>query len=218
MLAPDQLVMQFQSLGDNCEFGIVQRRCGAEPLGLARFAAFHHPQLLSALSRKLADFGEDIEIVIGNVETGGTEFHARDRTYGLHYHTGHTTASFTATEMLERERVRMGFLKRKFLEDLERAATIWVIKRNDPLPLATVEKVFSLLRGFGPNTLLWAVAANDEHPPGSVETLEAGLLKGYVARFAPYDRATEVHTESWLELCRNAYRSVRPQGETNVRA
>jgi hypothetical protein len=29
---PEQLVMNFESLGDNCEFGIVQRYAGAEPL------------------------------------------------------------------------------------------------------------------------------------------------------------------------------------------
>ena len=32
------LVLDFESVGDNCELGIFQRRVGAEPLGLLRFA------------------------------------------------------------------------------------------------------------------------------------------------------------------------------------
>ncbi len=31
------LMLQFESLGQNCEFGLVQRRAGADPLGLLRF-------------------------------------------------------------------------------------------------------------------------------------------------------------------------------------
>jgi len=31
------LVQRFESLGDNCEFGMVQRYAGAEPLSLFRF-------------------------------------------------------------------------------------------------------------------------------------------------------------------------------------
>ena len=32
----DQLMLRFEALGDNCELGLVQRRAGAEPLGLLR--------------------------------------------------------------------------------------------------------------------------------------------------------------------------------------
>jgi hypothetical protein len=46
------------SLGDNCEFGLVQRRGGAEPLGLLRFASIFLPieirleKLAAVLERK----------------------------------------------------------------------------------------------------------------------------------------------------------------------
>src|SRR6185312_11010618 len=44
------LVMRFESLGDNCELGLVQRRCGKEPLGLLRFANIMLPSLLRGVS------------------------------------------------------------------------------------------------------------------------------------------------------------------------
>src|SRR5690242_4928537 len=38
-----QLLRKFESLGDNCEFGLVQRKAGIEPVYLLRFAGFEIP-------------------------------------------------------------------------------------------------------------------------------------------------------------------------------
>jgi len=57
-------MLAFQSLGDNCEFGLVQRRGGAEPLELLRFAGIFLPieirleKLAAALERKFDGLGE----------------------------------------------------------------------------------------------------------------------------------------------------------------
>ena len=47
------LMRRFCSLGDNCELGIAQRRLGAEPADLLRWAAID----VSALLRLLSDRG-----------------------------------------------------------------------------------------------------------------------------------------------------------------
>jgi hypothetical protein len=47
-------MLGFESLGDNCEFGLVQRLCGAEPLGLFRFHA-------TILSNLVAPLREDLQ-------------------------------------------------------------------------------------------------------------------------------------------------------------
>src|SRR5260221_3025006 len=60
----DQLMMQFESLGENCEFGLVQRRCGAEPLGLLRFASAPLPVLLAGLRARFEGLGDPGEIDI----------------------------------------------------------------------------------------------------------------------------------------------------------
>ncbi|HEX2941395.1 MAG TPA: hypothetical protein VHO91_10130 [Rhodopila sp.] len=39
----DDILFAFESLGDNCEFGLVQRYHGIEPLGLLRLAGFNVP-------------------------------------------------------------------------------------------------------------------------------------------------------------------------------
>ena len=51
-----ELVLHFESIGDNCELGLVQRRAGAEPLGLLRFAGAPLRSFLRALAADLLDW------------------------------------------------------------------------------------------------------------------------------------------------------------------
>ena len=53
----EELMLAFESLGDNCEFGLVQRDGGAEPLGLLRFAGMSLGNLVAALEAKLDGLG-----------------------------------------------------------------------------------------------------------------------------------------------------------------
>ena len=56
-LIPDwkRIASKFQSLGQDCEFGLVQRHCEAEPLGLFRFCNIRLNALMQCL---LSDFSE----------------------------------------------------------------------------------------------------------------------------------------------------------------
>src|SRR5204863_3187648 len=80
-----ELMMQFESLGENCEFGLVQRRCGAEPLGLLRFASAPLAKLLAALKADFAGFGESGAIAV-DLSSNGREYMVQDRRFGLNYH------------------------------------------------------------------------------------------------------------------------------------
>jgi len=46
MLDPAELMLQFENIGDNCEFGLVQRHFNADPVGLLRFAGLGDPRRL----------------------------------------------------------------------------------------------------------------------------------------------------------------------------
>ena len=46
--------------------------------------------------------------------------------------------------------------------------------------------------------------ADDAHPPGTVERIEPGLMKGYMDRFAPGEDAHNMSLDCWVTLCRNA--------------
>ncbi len=75
-MPPSDLLRGFESLGHNCEFGVVQRHFGAEPLGLLRFSGITLPDLLTGLACGFAGAGQQLEVLLAD----GTrrEFMVRD--------------------------------------------------------------------------------------------------------------------------------------------
>lgn len=208
------LMGHFESLGDNCEFGLAQRGCGAEPLGLFRFSNAPMAPLLEALESRFVHYGSegDIEIVAG----ANDELFCQSRRYWFAYHTGDLAATGKPAAILPREMRRIEYLKGRLLSDLAGGEKILVRKGPPGESGPEIEALFEAVRRLGPNALLWVVEADGAHPPGSVDVLRNGLLKGYVARFAPYEEATAVDLESWIEVCRNAYRLWRGLGEIRL--
>jgi capsular polysaccharide biosynthesis protein len=49
----DELMLRFESLGGNCEFGLVQRYVGIEPLGLLRYADANSPKIYNPVKKYL---------------------------------------------------------------------------------------------------------------------------------------------------------------------
>lgn len=205
-LTPRQLVTQFQSVGDNCEFGVVQRQCDAEPLNLLRFASTDIAHLLRGLATQFAglDDAANMSYRLGGERGGFREFVMWQTTYDLVYHTYKYQNEAVIETLLAAERQKLGLQLRMFVEDLEDAEKIFVIKRNDPLMLGEVLPVLRGMRAYGDNTLLYVVPAGSEHLPGSVEWHAPGLMCGYMDRFAPYEDAHDTSVQCWLSICRNA--------------
>jgi hypothetical protein len=199
------LMMRFESLGESCEFGLVQRRCEAEPLGLFRFASAPLPKLLAALGADFAGFGEP-EALDVELSANGREYMIKDKRFGLLYHAWVLAGEMTPEEVHQREIRRLPLLIRKLREDLTEAEKIFVyhgmgqLGDADALPLVTV------LRRCGPNTLLWVELADADHPAGTVEQAGGGLLKGYIDRFAPGEDAQDLSLDCWIAICREAWR------------
>src|SRR5205823_11747678 len=84
-LSSRDLIMRFESLGESCEFGLVQRRCEAEPLGLFRFASAPLPKLLAALGADFVGFGEPDALDVA-LSANGREYMIKDKRFGLLYH------------------------------------------------------------------------------------------------------------------------------------
>ena len=211
----DDLMLEFESLGDNCEFGLVQRSVGAEPLGLLRFAGFYLP--VEIRLEKLVDALEADFIGLGSLDTvsveaaGETrEFMVTEGAYNLMYHSFMHEGEIEPEILRQREATRLTFLRRKLLEDLKNGEKVWVWKSNIKLTLDQIERLVAVLRRHGQNILLWVVEADDAHRPGSVERISDNLLKGYVERFAPYHNAPDISPQSWLEVCQAAYDLCNP--------
>jgi hypothetical protein len=100
---------------------------------------------------------------------------------------------------------RLGFLRRKLLDDLAKGEKIWVWRSHVTSHIDQVRPLLDILRRFGRNTLLWVVEADDQHAAGTIEALDGDFIKGYVRRFAPYSNATDIHLASWLDVCWRAH-------------
>ncbi len=205
----EQFLLQFESLGDNCEFGLVQRRCGAEPLSLLRFSNIMLNQLIHGIETGFEGLGDvdDLECWLG--DRPRREYVLRAKRYGLVFHTFLYEGEVDQGTLVQQQAQRLKFLRRKLLEDLGNAEKIFVVKRNDPLRQEEVLGLFSALNAHGRNRLLWVVPAEEGNEPGTVEQTMPGLLKGYVDRLAPSENAHDLSLEVWLQVCANAYALTR---------
>ena len=198
------LVACFESLGDNCEFGLVQRTAGIEPLGFLRFSFSRVDALVRGLDCQFADLGDAERIEIYTDPPPNRELMVRIRGYGFQYHTDRNIGEVEVEDLRAHQARAVAFLTRKLLEDLRTGEKIFIRKGEDSTRPDEIMPLFGSLRRHGPATLLWVVVADDAHPSGSVEVLRPGLLKGYIDRFAPYHDAHAL-SDAWVDVCYAAH-------------
>ncbi len=198
------LLMQFESLGDSCEFGMVQRKFGAEPLGLLRWASTPPAQLTAALDNALGGVGDPDTTV---VEASNGEFVTWDRRYSMHSHTFIPDTSEPLAGFTERHLRSLRYLRRKLLEDLKAGQKIFVYKSDAGLSDREAEALHASLRRYNARTVLLCVRlADDAHPPGTLEWFDHGLYIGFMDRFS----TTDINFDGWIELCHMAHELHHP--------
>jgi hypothetical protein len=204
-LSAAELMLKFESIGDNCEFGLVQRRCAAEPLGLLRFSNLELHRLIWGLQRDFEGLGDVQHLEFWLSDGERREYVIRDREYGLVFHTFLYENDVAQNALLPQQAGRLKFLCRKLLEDLRNGEKTLVCKRNDALSAQDVLALHAELNRYGPNTLLWVTTGEGNHTPGTVDRVMPRLLRGYIDRFAPYENAHDLSLEVWLSICVNAF-------------
>ena len=204
-----ELMAQFESLGENCEFGLVQRRCGIEPLGLLRFSSTPLPPLMKALAARFTPMGQAglLEVELG---TGGREYMIFDKAFGFRYHAWASVGEMEPEAVKAREVRRLPLLIRKLTEDLTEGRKLFVYHAMHPMTEAQARDLAAALRLYGPATLLWVELEDEGNPPGTVVRLAPGLLKGHMNRFAPGDDAHDLSLDCWITVCRNAWALAAP--------
>jgi hypothetical protein len=216
-MKPAAFITRFESLGDNCEFGLVQRQCGAEPLGLFRFSYIALEQLLRGLEQGFVALGKPEQLRCRISPGPPPEFIIEDDGYAMIYHTFQYDPAADPVALLANQPARQRFLARKLMEDVAQGEKIFVIRRSAPLTEHDVLPLHGLLNRLGRNTLLYVVPAEDDTPPGTVEQVIPGLLKGSIARLAPDDNAHDLAVQSWLEVCVNAWKLYQPGTDHGAR-
>ena len=132
ILDDKQLVNCFESLGENCEFGLVQRRAGAEPLGLFRFSSAPLDKLLAALNARFDGMGHPDKLTI-EISPNGREYMVLDEQFGIRYHAWVAVGEKEPAEIHRRECKRLPLLIQKLIEDLIDGEKLFVYHGVDPL-------------------------------------------------------------------------------------
>jgi hypothetical protein len=199
-MLPDQLSMEFESLGDNCELGLVQRGLGAEPLGLLRFSFVYLAQAFRGIDTNFDRVGSRLRAIVEGKEN---EWMVRDPDYDLRWHTFLLSNQATHEEIMARETKKTAFLHQKLLKDIASSEKIFVVKsRERPAELEQIMALHLALNRTAPNYLLWATAADQSHPVGFVEEIAPRLLHGRIA-------SSDKDIPGWLALLTNAWLCAR---------
>ncbi len=195
-------LQHFESLGDDCEFGVVQRFAGHDPLGLLRFAFIPMRGLLDLLDGGLDRLGDPDDTFLVRDRRG--EVVVQLPSFGARYHTDIFDRVGQEATILAEQTRRLGLLRRKFLEDLQTAEKIFVRKGEGSSDPAVMHRLLAKLRRHGNATLLWVSLGDGSVPVGTVEVLAPGLLRGHIDRFATFFDQPDLNLPAWLEICRGA--------------
>ena len=204
-----RLLQRFESLGDGCDFGMVQRAAGIEPFGLFRFAGCRSIDLSPLLRTKLQQFGEPEDLWLEEVPP---KREYRVKSHSCPSFTSHTRR-FGGQDDPEVVRVAQTemtrFLKRKLIRELSLGRRLFVYR--GPSDIKIIREILEQLRTYGDHSLLWVRLANAAQLPRTVRRLPEGLLVGFVSRFGIYedDRTPRVPVEDWIMVCAKAYRLWR---------
>ena len=207
-LSSSELMMKFESLGSGCEFGLVQRRYGAEPLGLLRWGAIPPVALASGLSERFCDLANPTTVKL--FEFGDSrEYFFRDEKYMLETHTFIPAQSADYAKVFSQQCRRAKYLRDKLLNDLDSSTDfgkILVYKRHiGRLSDSEASAIYDAVRAFGKHTLLCLRPEDEKHPNGLVELAADGLMFGYIDSLSETSDAKAIKYESWFRICVQAF-------------
>jgi len=216
-LTPDAVLARFESLGGNCEFGLVQRQFGLEPLGLLRWTGIAPKMLAAALAAGFDGVGAPENTVL---KTINGEWVSSDKRWNLVMHSFIPEKQSPYDVLYPKICRRLQFLKSKLIEDLRAAEKIFVYQHPAGVTDAEITLIAEQLRTFGDPALLCVRLAAGQHKPGSVEQINDRLYLGYIDRLGPAEVPglapdwRKISFDIWVDLCRSVM--MRHTGTTGM--
>ena len=208
-----RLLLGFAGLGENCEFGLVQRRFGAEPVDLLRWNIVWPESLIEALEHGLEGVGEPENTELTVLSNG--EFFVSDTRWYLGKHTFAFAGQTTHEALYPKVCQRIAIQRARFVADLAAAERIFVYS-SAGLDEATLAALHKALQRFGPARLLAVQPAEPETPtgfagaPGDILKLAPGCFVGFLRRSGvAADGSWNIAFADWISICRKAEAASR---------
>jgi tetratricopeptide (TPR) repeat protein len=215
-----ELMMRFESLGSGCEFGVVQRHFGAEPISLLRWSGISVGHLVAGLKARFAGVGEPESVRVFKPDHAD-EYFFRDDRYGIYMHTFVPVPGTDLARLHAQQCRRVKYLAQKLIEALEMPPAeygkIFVYKQHaGDLSESEIAWLHGAIRKYGEHRLLCVRPPDAAHPDGSVEMRGQGLMIGRIAGLSDTSNANEIKYETWLKVCRAADESWRDRERAAV--
>jgi tetratricopeptide (TPR) repeat protein len=206
-LSDQDLILQFESLGRDCEFGLLQRALGQETIGLLRWSSSSIPQLIDAMKTRFEKMGQDdtTELVVIN-----DELYFKDRAYGLSMHTFIVHDEKRMDDIKRQMMRRIYFLRRRLIEQFEGAEKIFIYKDNPTSDDSQILHLFEAMQSIAPSRLLVVQRAQSGEVPLTFRKLREGLYVAKIERFGNDSEVWNVPIRSWLKICRSVYEVSTP--------
>jgi hypothetical protein len=201
-----RLLQQFEGLGENCDFGVVQRAAGIEPLGLLRFGACTAADMVELLQTLFQTLLDEQDLWLDAVGPE-REYWVKSRHCSFTAHTNRFADKDDIDVIRSLYIERSRYLAQKLISHLTKGRRLLVYKGE--ADITTIQSMVVQLKTYGPNWLLWICVADKEHPPGSVQQISDGLLCGFVSRYGTYELDPSLPVEEWIAICANAYHRWR---------
>ncbi|GAN54823.1 hypothetical protein [Tanticharoenia sakaeratensis] len=208
MLDDAKLIRSFESIGNNCELGIVQRQLGTEPLDLYRFSAVPLGWILYGIDRAFEniDASDAHEVTLEHRPDGQHYYYVWQRDYRIQHETGIRQDLKSPTAMKRESMRRMHYLAWRLMGSLSEGARILTYRSERWLEPAELLAFSDCLHRHGPAFGLVVHEADADHPPAGPTWIAPNLLRATLPRFAhPACVVETIEVEPWLALCREAY-------------
>ena len=210
------LMLRFEGMGRDCEFGSVQRRYGAEPLGLLRWNDVKYPSLLAAMEARFDGMGdpENTDMIVDVIG----EYNVVDKRWNLAMHTWIHHNEVPAPALYPKMCRRVAYLRDKFIGDLREGEKTFVFL-SDNTSVARLRALHDAMTTYGPVSLLLVkkAGASDldgvDERPGEITVVRPDLFIGYLE---PSSHMHDIAFDNWVDILRAVDARVRRHGKQDA--
>jgi hypothetical protein len=204
-----------ESIGNNCELGFVLRKNKHEGGSVFRWVAVDPERAIQLIQDDFAGMFL-FENLVPNpggmvLDTrSNAAFHSKMKSISIGGKLEFIANEEERRNLYEVERQKFEYLVKKFHDRLQVPEVVYVIKRPraiSPEILRTLDQHLSSLRNGCPFKILHVEVADAEHPAGSFHHVEANIYRGYLRKFAPFNKTSDADYESWGAVLHSALTS-----------
>ncbi|EGY01072.1 tetratricopeptide TPR_2 [Nitrospirillum viridazoti Y2] len=211
MLIEKEHFSLFESIGNNCEFGIFQRNLGFDPPGLFRNVGYLSPQQIIRCIANGLDKMFDAGTYKYVLPEGWSDWRLDCHIYGLGFHSRIPKeveeGSDEWKKLTKTNIAQFKFLKNKFLDDLEDGEKIFVYRFKGFWDDSVAIDLLNAIRQHGTGKLLYVYENPLEKAP-TFQIKSDGLLQASIHRLSN-ENPPQIDFDAWLKICRTALTVIK---------